>query len=215
MNRTAAVALFESLGEFWTVRRQAILELGQPFFEGCVDPRQIEHQKADRPPQVALVLPADNAHAALKRLVAQPKLAVQGHAGQPGGEPIGGVVQVSQARNELLSVPVGPHSVELLAQPPVGQVCGVVPGVGQQQRRHRSIRVAAALRFGPLRQGLAEPLLLGRLAPQLPQVLARPAFDRQRLISPGGTGAGIDAAQVPQNVRGAPRALDLDRFAVM
>jgi hypothetical protein len=50
-------------------------------------------------------------------------------------EPIGCMERVAEARDQPASVPVGSDAVELLAHPPAGEVLGVVPRLGQEQRR--------------------------------------------------------------------------------
>ncbi len=67
-------------------------KLGQgflPLLERLADSGGIEEQILDLPPVVALVLAADDAHGALKRLAVEPQFAVQRHLGQAGDEPIG------------------------------------------------------------------------------------------------------------------------------
>ena len=114
--------------------------LAEHFHERCLpdlewpaDSRGVEHDETDLPPMVALVVAADDAHRALERLAVQPQFAVQGHAGQPGCEPRGGMIDIALPRKELPAIPPGPHAIELLAHPPAGQVRVVVPRMGQEQ----------------------------------------------------------------------------------
>ena len=107
---------------------------------------------------VALVVAADDAHRALERLAVQPQFAVQGHAGQSGREPRGGMVDIALPREEPAAVPPGPHAVELFRHPPAGQIGAVVPRMGQEQIGHGGVPFVVLAGLGG-RQG-AEPLPL-------------------------------------------------------
>ena len=120
----------------------ALVDELQALLEGLFQLGRIEDDVADLLPVVALVLPADDADGALELLAAQPQFAVERHVGQAGDEPVGGVEEIAQPRQELLAVPEGADAVELLAQPPAGRVGDAVPALGQQQRRRLSVFLA-------------------------------------------------------------------------
>ena len=153
--------------------REAVPEEPHPLLERPARRRGIEHQEADLLPGVRLVLPADDADRPLERFAGDPQLAVERQVGQPLDEPVGSVVKVALAGDELLAVPVRPHAVELLAHPPPGEVAGVVPRLGEEDRR------------------------AGGVAAQLAEVLARPPLDRGGLVPPRRAGAGVHPADVP------------------
>ena len=202
------------------VRRLAPLELraaeGEAVLEGRAEGGGVEDDERDLLPVVALVLPAHHADGALEALAPAPQLAVEGHGGQAGHEPIGRVVAVAEAREELLPVPVGAHPVELLAHPPAGEVLVVVPGVGEEDGRAllRGLPGGAGLRGGGGERA-ADAGDLGGLAAQRLEVLAGSLLDPQRLVAPRGAGAGVHLSDVAQHVARGSRALYLDRFAVL
>src|SRR5690242_15907716 len=100
---------------------------------------------------------------------------------------------IAQSRDELLSVPVGAHSVQLFAHPPAVDLGAAVPGFGQQQRRSIS-RGSFVLWLG--RQGSSDSCFLRRIAPQGPKVLACPPFDGQGLVAPGWASAAVNSSHV-------------------
>src|SRR5262249_11248106 len=135
MFEVLAALLLVRQDEFGADARHAIGEKFEPLFERFTHGRRVENDVADLLPVVALFLPADDAHGLLKCLALDPKLAIERRFRQPAEEPVGGVEFVPQPRDEALSVPVGAHSVELLAHPPSGEVDVVLPDMGQEQWR--------------------------------------------------------------------------------
>ena len=61
-----------------------VADEGQPVLEGAVLRRGVEDDEGHLLPQVALVLPPDDADGALERLAADPQLAVERDVRQPG-----------------------------------------------------------------------------------------------------------------------------------
>ena len=184
-------------------------EEGHASLEQIRHCRSVEDHESDLLPVFALVLAADDAHGPLELLAIEPQFAVERHVRQAGDEPVGGVIQVALARQELLAVPVGADAVELLAHPPAGQIDVAVPALGEEQRRSFTRRVGFLDRL--LRQGAADASLLGRVAAQFAQVLAGAPFDGHRLVPPRRAGAGIDAADVLQLIGFAARTLNINR----
>ena len=86
------------------VRRPVPLDVcadgGETTLERGVDARRVERDVADLLPQVGLVLAADDPDRALKRLAADPQLAVERDLGQALEEPVGRVKAVAQPGNE-------------------------------------------------------------------------------------------------------------------
>ena len=147
-----------------------------------------------------------------KCLAGEPEFAVERYVGQAGDEPVRSMIDVAKPRKELLAVPPSPHAVELLAHPPAGQVRIVFPGMGEEQ-----LRCGIAVFLGGLwycRSQRAQPVLFRLFAPVGPQMFARPAFNGYGLISPCRASAGIDSADVLQDVGRPGRAFDFGRFAV-
>src|SRR5262249_18395168 len=142
-------------------------------------------------PQVALVLPADDADGSLEQLAPQPQLAIERHAGQALDKPVGSVIDVALTREEAFTGPVGADAIQFFAHPPARQVGDAVPALREQEGR----TVALFRRLlGAHRDVAADAFFLGSIAAQLAQVLAGPLLDRQRLIAPRRTGAAIDTA---------------------
>src|SRR5207253_530121 len=113
----------------------------------------------------------------------------------------GGVEPVAQPGDQGLAIPVGADAVELLADPPAGEVLRVVPALGQEQRRAAPGVLALGGGRGLGGEDLADPGYLGLVAAQPPEVLARPPLDGDRLVPPRRTGAGVDPADVLQDIR--------------
>ena len=123
---------------------------------------------------------------------------------------------ISQPGNEHLPVPVCANAVELLAEPPAGEVLAIVPAL-RQQERWPSLFVAGPFQVTVLALGgnsLPCSRFFCRVAPELAQVLARPGLDRDRLVPPRRTRARVNTSHVFQDVRLCTRALHLDRFTV-
>src|SRR5437588_12701331 len=102
--------------------REQVLEEVDPLLEAAGLRRRVEDHVAQLAPVIALVLPARDAHGALKLLASQPQFAVERIIRQAVEEPVRRIIDVSVAREELLAVPVGADAVELLAHPPAAQV---------------------------------------------------------------------------------------------
>ena len=77
----------------------------------------------------------------------------------------------------------------LLAHPPIGEIDGVVPVLGQKQRRARRglFDLARQLPAGRIRSAWS---------PRRRRMCLRWPLDRQRLVSPRRAGAGVDPAHV-------------------
>ena len=140
-----------------------------PFLESATRDGSVEQHVLDLSPVFALVVATNNAHGPLECLAVEPKLAVQGHVRQSGGEPVGGMINVTLTGKEPAAVPPGPHAVELFAHPPAGKVRGVVPRVGQKQLGHSGRDCRS--RGGRKRGRRAEPLPLQLLTPVGPRCL--------------------------------------------
>jgi hypothetical protein len=63
-------------------------------------------------------------------------------------------------------------------------------------------------------KGTAQASLFSRITPEFPDVLARPPFNRQRLIAPSRARTRINTADILQDVRPAAGALNCGRLAV-
>ncbi len=112
-----------------------LVEGPQALLEHGVDAGDVEDQVAYLAPIVALVLASDDADSALEGADAAIKLAVERRRREAPGEPVGREVEVAEARDQALAVPVGAHPVELLAHPPAGDVDVVGVAVGEEQLR--------------------------------------------------------------------------------
>src|SRR5262245_6722877 len=166
MVQAAATLLWMSSGIDELVLAKEFSKVLQAMLERIFQRWRVEHNVADLFPQIILILPADDAHRALELFAIDPQLAIQGRFWQSCGKPVGRMIEVSEARDELLAVPVGPHAVELLAHPPPREVRSAVPGLGKQQWRS-SVFLAVGLRLDWLRrQRTPDPVLLGGIAAQ-------------------------------------------------
>src|SRR5205823_4281134 len=110
-----------------------------PMLELAASGRGIKHHILQRPPMLAAILSPHNADCPLERLAVDPQFTVKRKTGQTSHEPVGSVEVVALSGQELLSIPVGPHAIELLAEPPAGQILVVVPSMGQQKSRRGSL----------------------------------------------------------------------------
>src|SRR5262249_31570270 len=131
-------------------------------------------------------------------------------------EPVGGMEGVAEPGDQRVAIPVGAYAIELLAQPPAGEVLGIVPALGQEQGRPRLLAARCLLvaGAGPGREARADARLFRGIAQESPQVLAGAPLDGDRLVAPGGAGARVDAADILEDIGLRPRALHLDRFTV-
>src|SRR5262249_23947421 len=123
-----------------------------------------------------------------------------------------GVVAVALPGKEELAVPVGPHNVELLAEPPTGGIDGFAPRFGEQQGRW----LDGVLRgFWSGWQWSFNACCFGVVPAEAAQVLARTSVEGQRLVAPGRARTRIDAGDVLEHVRPAGGASHFDGLAVV
>ena len=113
--------------EFGTVLLDQIVQILNPSLKRLFQPRGIEDDESNLPPVFTLIFAADDTDRFLKLLTLQPKLTVQRDVRQSGREPVGSNIQISQSRQELCSIPVRSHAIQLFADPPVGDVGNPVP----------------------------------------------------------------------------------------
>ena|ERR1700730_192542 len=90
--------MFMGLGVRRLVLAQGLVDERQAVLEAFLQGRGIEDDIADLLPQVALVLPADNADCALELLAAEPEFAVEWHVGQASTKPFGSMKEIAQPR---------------------------------------------------------------------------------------------------------------------
>ena len=102
----------------------------EPVLELLLQGRGVEDDEADLLPVITSVLATDDADRPLERLAAEPEFAIERDCRQTREEPLRGVVQVPLTRDELLAIPVGADSVELLAHEPSGRIGDTVPRLG-------------------------------------------------------------------------------------
>ncbi len=191
----------------------------EPRLERALVAGRVEEHVAKAPPRVAPVLPPHDAHGLLEALSPAEELAVERHAlGQRVDEPRGRGDLVAEAGEEPRSVPVRAHAVELLAHPPAGEVALAPPRVGEEDRRRDAGRARArrARRGGALRAAGRAPYagVLGRVAAERAEVLARATLDGDALVHPRRARARVDAADVLEEIGLGAGALDLARLAV-
>ena len=75
--------------------RAAVTDKREAIFETLFKRGRVEDDELNLLPEIALVLPADDADGPLELLAAKPKLAVERHIGQTGDEPLGSVIEIS------------------------------------------------------------------------------------------------------------------------
>src|SRR5262249_26089463 len=79
-------------------------------------------------------------------LAIDPQLSVERVGRQIRDEPIGREEPIAEPRHERFAIPVGTHTVELLAHPPAGRVVIDLPLVREQDRRRGVLLVRGAPR---------------------------------------------------------------------
>src|SRR5687768_4904484 len=105
-------------GKFQGGLNEGLLEEGNSILETTRHGRRVENDKAHLLPEIALVLPADDADSALEFFTVDPEFAIERHSGQAFDEPFWRVIDVALAGKELFAVPVGADAIELFAHPP-------------------------------------------------------------------------------------------------
>jgi hypothetical protein len=167
------------------------------LFKRQDDVGRIEDHVANLLPQIGLVLATDNAARHLELLPRHPQLAVEWSLGKTFTVIVRCVKHIAQTRNELLAVPIGTNAVKFLAHVPTGNVRNAVPGMGQEQRRnvfgYNTLFGLLACRRS---QRGTNTGILRVVSTQLAEMLAGPAFNGKRLITPSRATAGVHAAHV-------------------
>ncbi len=104
----------------------------EALFEGAGVGGGVEDEELDLFPVVAFVLAADDGGGFLEGFAGEEEFAVERVFRQALDEPIGGVEDVAEARDEAVAVPVGAEAVEFFGHPPAGGIEEAVPGFGKK-----------------------------------------------------------------------------------
>src|SRR5579871_2806063 len=95
---------------------------------------------------------------------------------------------------------------------PAGRIGDAVPALGEEEWWRGHIGLGCLWLGGQI---AADTFFLRRIAAQAAKVFAGASLDGQGLVAPGGAGAGINAADILENVRFHTGATDFDRFAIV
>src|SRR5260221_653155 len=125
------------LSELRSAPGQRVREEAEPVLEAAGCDRSIEDEEPHFAPKLGLVLTPNDTDGTLKSLATDPQLTIQRLFRQGVDEPGRSMIKIALAGEKLPAIPVGPNTVKLLAHPPVGQIGGIVPTLGQKQRRPR------------------------------------------------------------------------------